>query len=102
MTRKRIFFYRCLLAAGVLMSVTAALAVPRAAEHEDAPVTFGDAAPPPKPAGKAPGKPAATAQTRKSSSAAKASTSATTRTTTTRSVTTRKVPEKRRGAGRKT
>jgi len=102
MTRKRIVLYRCLLAAGVFMSVTAAFAVPRAAEHEDAPVTFGDAAPPPKPAGKAPSKPAATAQTHKSPSAAKASRSATARTATARSTTTRKVPEKRRDAGRKT
>ena len=49
----------CLTAAALSLCCAGSLAVPKAAEHEDAPVSYGEAAAPPKPTNKAAAKPTA-------------------------------------------
>ena len=49
----------CLTAAALSLCCAGSLAVPKAAEHEDAPVSYGEAAAPPKPTNKAAAKTAA-------------------------------------------
>ena len=49
----------CLTAAALSLCCAGSLAVPKAAEHEDAPVSYGEAAAPPKPTNTAAAKPAA-------------------------------------------
>ena len=43
----------CLTAAALSLCCAGSLAVPKAAEHEDAPVSYGEAAAPPRPTNKA-------------------------------------------------
>lgn len=72
--------WRCLAAAGLSLCCAAGLAVPKAAEHEDAPVSFGEAAPPPKPTSKTTSKlatPAATQTAARSPAARKPNSAAT-------------------------
>lgn len=60
-----------LVAAGLLFCSVTTLAVPKAAEDQDAPVSFGEAGPRPKPAAKPAAPPASKAQAAKSGTAGK-------------------------------